>query len=69
VAEEGDTPILHVKIMRHLPNADLGERGPEVQAFKPNQTEDAPFDFTEENIVFRTLGFGIESPGDFGMVE
>jgi len=60
VAESGDTPVLHVKIMQHLPNSELGERGPEVQAFKPNQTEDAPFNFTEENTVFNAMGFGVD---------
>ena len=30
VAESGDTPVLHVKIMQHLPNSELEERGPEV---------------------------------------
>ena len=46
--------------MRHLPNAELGERGPEIQAFKPNQTEEAPFNFTEENTVFNAMGFDSE---------
>ena len=50
--------------MIYLPNTDLGERGPEITAFKSNQSEKAFFDFREENIVFRVCGFGMESGGE-----
>lgn len=56
VAESGDTPVLHVKVYK----SSGADASPEVQMFKPNQSTDAPFSFTEENIVFRTMGMGIE---------
>lgn len=54
VSEAGDSPIVHAKINVHAPNPDL-ERGPEIVAFKKGQTEEAPFDFGENDTVFRAL--------------
>ena len=50
VAEEGDTPVVHMKMMQHLPHTG---KEPEIVAFKQNQTVDAPFDFTDTDIVMR----------------
>ena len=33
VAESGETPVVHVKVMQYLPNDELN-RGPEIQMFK-----------------------------------
>ena len=63
VAESGETPCVHVKVMQHLPHTG---KGPEVQAFKANQTEDAPLAFSEEDIVFRTQ---LEQPEAAGTNE
>ena len=51
VAESGETPYVFVKVWKHLPHTG---KGPEVQAFKPNQAQDAPLEFGEADIVFRT---------------
>lgn len=42
VADEGDTPFVHVKILQHLPHTG---KQPEIQFFKNNQVESAAFDF------------------------
>ena len=59
MAESGDTPVVHAKVMRHLPHTG---KEPEIMAFKANQTEDAPFNFTEMDGVMRALGGAIEQP-------
>mmetsp|Transcript_4189 Transcript_4189/g.5576 ORF Transcript_4189/g.5576 Transcript_4189/m.5576 type:complete len:117 (+) Transcript_4189:86-436(+) len=61
VREEGDTPYIHVNVVVPVPNPEL-QRGPEVQKLKQNQPEDAPFNFDENDIIFRMCGFGIEQP-------
>ena len=57
VSEEGDTPIVHCKVWRHLPHTG---KEPELMAFKNDQTEDAPFNFTEMDGVMRALA--VEQP-------
>lgn len=60
VAESGETPVVHVKVMQHLPHTG---KGPEIQMFKKDQTEEAPFAFGEMDMVFRTCMMGmIEEP-------
>ena len=56
VSDQGATPIVHVKVLRPLPNAFQNQ--PEIQFFKNNQTEDADFDFQEMDMVFRALNMG-----------
>ena len=51
VKEEGDTPFVHCKVLKHLPHTG---KEPEIMAFKANQAEGAPFNFTEEDGVMRT---------------
>lgn len=63
VAESGDTPIVHAKIMKHLPNTGRIGPDPELVMFKANQAEDAPFNFTDMDVVMRALGMGmVEQP-------
>ena len=59
VAESGDTPNVHVKVMQHLPHTG---KGPEIQAFRAGQAEDAPLEFSENDIVFRTCMDMVEEP-------
>jgi hypothetical protein len=60
VAESGDTPVVHAKIMQFLPHTG---KGPELQWFKTNQTEDADFNFEDGDQVMRTMGLGmVEEP-------
>ena len=56
MAEEGDTPVVHMKMIQHLPHTG---KEPEIVAFKQNQTVDAPFDFTDMDIVMRASNLGV----------
>ena len=58
VAESGETPVVHIKVMQYLPSDEL-QRGPEIQMFKKDQTEDAPFNFGENDVVMRAMGMGM----------
>ena len=45
-----------MKMMQHLPHTG---KDPEIVAFKLNQTADAPFDFTDMDIVMRANNLGV----------
>ena len=62
IADEGDTPFIHVKMMKPLPNPDL-DRGTKVEALKKGQAEGAEFNFGEDDIIFNTcLSMPVDEP-------
>lgn len=59
VAEDGETPFVFVKVLKHLPHTG---KGPEVMAFKANQAENAPLEFGDMDGVVRTCLEVVEEP-------
>ena len=58
VADEGPNNYVHAKVLQHLPHT--GKTEPEIMFFKKDQTEDAPFNFTDMDGVMRALGGAVE---------
>ena len=56
VAESGDTPVVHVKFLQENPHLP---KGPEINWFKKDQTEDADFNFEDGDQVMRAMGMGM----------